>query len=161
MHSFDNANPKFTISTMFARTRFLRVRALGEELAFDAASVCNVIDLADVHIPVRFGHGLAMFYEGRIIPLVDYRAPSCRGTAMTGVPLVVANVQRSLFALAVDCIREQVSVEYAEICQPERVLVDRCPYLAGSIRRGASEVYLVDLERLLGPAIRTHLSGQE
>ena len=145
---------------MLTPIRFLRVQALGAELAFDAASLCDVLDLADTHAPVRFGKGLVMFYEGRIIPLVDYRSPSSRGTVLTGVQLVIANVQHCRFALAVDCIKEHVSVDYAEICMPEGALADRCPsYLAGCIRRDGGEVYLVDLERLLGPAIRTYLNG--
>lgn len=162
MRSFDNANPKPMYSEMFAPIRFLRVQALGAELAFDAAGLCDVLELADNHAPVRFGRGLVMFYEGRIIPLVDYRSPSIRGTALTGAQLVIANVQRCRFALAVDCIKEQVSVDYAEIDIPEGALADRCPpYLAGCIWRDGGKVYLVDLERFLGPAIRTYLDGCE
>ncbi|KFI09092.1 hypothetical protein JN27_00130 [Massilia sp. BSC265] len=159
MRSFDNADPNLTYSAMFAPMRFLRVQALGAELAFDAASLCDLLDLADTHAPVRFGRGLVMFYESRIIPLVDYRSPPSRGTALTGAQLVIAQVQRRRFALVVDCIKEQVSVDYAEICVPERALADWCPaYLVGCIWREGSEVYLIDLERLLGPAIRTYLN---
>ena len=162
MRSSDNSNPKLMYSEMSAPIRFLRVQALGAELAFDAASLCNVLELAYSHAPVRFGRGLVMFYEGRIIPLVDYRSPSSRGTALTRAQLVIAHVQRCRFALAVDCVKEHVSVDYAEICIPEGALADRCPpYLAGCILRDGGEVYLVDLERLLGPAIRTYLDGYE
>lgn len=162
MRSSDSINPSLGFSKMFTPIRFLRVQALGAELAFDAASLCDVLDLADTHAPVRFGRGLVMFHEGWIIPLVDYRSPSSRGTALTGARLVIANVQRCRFALAVDRIKEHVSVDYAEICMPEDALADRCPpYLAGCIWREGGEVYLVDLERLLGPAIRTYLDRCE
>lgn len=162
MRSFDNANPSLTSSEMFGPTRFLRVQALGTELAFDAASLCDVLDLADTHAPVRFGRGLVMFYEGRIILLVDYRSPSGRVTALTGAQLVIAHVQRCRFALVVDCIKEQVSVDYAEISIPDGALADLCPpYLAGCIWRDGGKVYLVDLECLLGPAIRTYVNGCE
>lgn len=154
-----HADPKFPLHTLSMPMRFLRVRALGAELAFDAASLCDVLELADAQAPLRFGHGLVMSYEGRIIPLVDYRSPSSRGTALRGATLVIAHVQHARFALAVDCIREELSVDYAEIRLPEHGLADRCPYLAGRILRGEGEVYLVDLERLLGPAIRTHLKA--
>lgn len=159
MRSFDKAGPHFTLSRTFAPVRLLRVRALGAELAFDAASVHAVLAVAESHAPVRFGAGLVMAYEGRIVPLVDYRASGSRGTTLAGAALVVAHVHRCRIALAVDSVGERVSVAYAAIRMPGAALAESCPYLAGRIRHEGSDICLVDLERLLGPAIRTHLSA--
>lgn len=159
MRSLHDAKLKLTFSRMFAPIRLLRVQALGTELAFDAASLCDVLALAPGHAPVRFGRGLAMSYEGRIVPLVDFRSPAGKEGAMMGSCVVVANVQHSRFAMLVDCMGEYVHVDYAAIRPPEPALAERCPYLEGCISCAGTEVYLVDLERLLGPAIRTHLHG--
>jgi len=161
MHSFDDTDPYMRFSDMFAQIRLQRVEALGTELAFDAVSLCELLDLAPIHAPVRLGKGLVMSYEGQIIPLVDFRSSSGKEKPMMGSRLVVANVQHCRFALLVDRIREPVNVDYAAIRIPDQALVERCPYLVGSVGCDGDEVHLIDLERLLGPAIRTHLHGED
>ncbi|MGI4846448.1 MAG: chemotaxis protein CheW [Janthinobacterium lividum] len=161
MHSFDDTDPYMRFSDMFAQTRLLRVEALGTELAFDAASLCALLDLAPIHAPVRLGKGLVMSYEGQVIPLVDFRSSSGKEKAMTGSRLVVANVQHCRFALLVDRVRAPVNIDYAAIRIPVQALAERCPYLVGSVWCEGGEVHLIDLERLLGPAIRTHLHSED
>ena len=145
---------------MFAPIRFLRVSALGAELAFEAVALYAVLDLTEEHAPVRYGPGLVMCHEGLIIPLVDYRSPASKGSNMVGAQMVVAIVQQCRFALLIDSVKEQVNVDYAEIRMPDQALTESFPYLAGCIWRDEGEIYLIDLERLLGPAIRGHLSGR-
>lgn len=161
MSAANNSDSYHTAATTFSPVRVLRVDALGAELAFDAAALYDVLDLAEAHAPVRYGRGLVMCHEGGIIPLVDYRALANRGRSLVGAKAVVAKVQCRRFALLVDRVKEQVKVDYAELRVPDRALSKHAPYLSGCIWRDEREVYLIDLERLLGPAIRTYLGACE
>lgn len=160
MHTFDDAGRCRTPGGSLVPIRLLQVHALDAQLAFETAPIRGMFTMTAAHAAVRHRAGLVMVHEAQIIPLVDYRSAVARGGGMAGAQVVVAAVQHRSFALMVDRVEGPLRVDHAEIRIPDTALTGRCPYLAGCLWRDGGEVYLVDLERLLGPAIRTYLHGR-
>jgi chemotaxis signal transduction protein len=142
---------------ILAPITLLQVRALGAWLAFERTTVAGVFEMTEGHAAFRHGAGLVMLYGDEVLPLADYRSHGRKGSALVGADVVIALVRQRKFALLVDRLAGRLKVDYAEIRIPDRALVDRCPYLTGKVSRAEGDIYLIDLERLLGPAIRTHL----
>lgn len=136
---------------------FLRFSALGADLAVEAAKVCAVLELGAAHAPTRHGAGLVMRHADGIIPLVDFRSGAEKGKRLPGAPLLVALVCGRRFGIAVDGIHGRIGIAYAEIRMPRDGLARQAPYLTGSVWRDGRELFLIDVDRLLGPAVRTHL----
>ncbi len=157
MKSTETRSGTAAVPGAWAPVLFLRVAALGAELAVQLAQVQSLVQLAVPHAVLRHASGLAMVHEGDVIPLVDYRCPESNGGPWTGEPALLATVLGRRFAIAVDRVGGSFTVESDEICAPDPALVAQCPYLTGCVLRGGREIYLIDIEVLLGPAVRGHL----
>ena len=144
-------------SRVYTPVRCLRFAALGADLAAETVHISGVIGISAMHAVTRHEPGYVMLHEGSLIPLADYRRPESRQCPMAGAPALVAMVYRRKFALVVDRIEGGLDVECAEIAPPSDALACRFPYLTGRISRAGADIYLVDVERLLGPAIEKHL----
>ncbi|MBQ5948502.1 chemotaxis protein CheW [Massilia sp. ST3] len=144
-------------SRVYAPVRCLRFAALGADLAAESVHIGGVIRISAMHAVTRHEPGHVMLHEGNLIPLADYRGPESRQCPMAGAPALIATVYRRKFALVVDRIEGRLDVECAEIAPPADALACRFPYLTGRISRGQADIYLIDVERLLGPTIEKHL----
>lgn len=142
---------------MKAEIVFLRFCALGAQLAVEAVKVCAVLELGTAHAPARYGAGLVMVHEGEVIPLVDFRSGSGHGGQLAGAPLLVVLVHGRRFGIAVDRVLGRIGIVFAEIRPPGDGAAGCAPYLTGSVWREGCELFLIDSDRLLGPAVRTHL----
>jgi len=140
-----------------APVRCLRLAALGAELAVETAHIADMVRISAIHAVTRHEAGYVMMHEGDLVPLADFRGAGAKGRAMAGAPALVARVYRRKFAIVVDRIDGPLDVACAEIAPPPEALACRFPCLTGRIARGEADVYLIDVERLLGPAIEKHL----
>lgn len=151
------AEPAPSRTSAEAPIAFLCFSALGAQLALEAATVRTVLELRETHAPARFGDGLVMVHEGHVMPMVDFRRECGKDAPLLGGPLLVSLVYGRKFGIAVDRLHGRINVAYGEIRIPDDGLARQTPYLAGSVWREGIEVFLIDSDRLLGPAVRTHL----
>ena len=136
---------------------FVRFSALDARLAVEAAKVAALLVLSAAHAPARYGAGLVMEHEGRVIPLVDLRSAARKSEPLPGAPLLVVLVHGHAFGIAVDSVQGRTSVALGEIRAPDEALGRDAPYLLGQVWREGHELYLIDSDGLLGPAVRTYL----
>jgi chemotaxis signal transduction protein len=98
-----------------------------------------------------------MVHEGEVIPLVDFRSAGAKTGQMLGAPLLIVLVHGRAFGIAVDRVQGRTDIALSEIRAPGEELARRAPCLAGLVWREGRELFLIDSDRLLGPAVRTHL----
>lgn len=130
-------------------TRLVRVRLFGQQYCVEPSKI--VAKIRGVH---KYTKG-TMLYGRHVIPLVDSRTASeCQAATYMAATLVFT-VQSRPVALVVDAFPTEVQVRFSDITLATEDSIQLHPYLEGEIQIGESLLRLINMEKLLAPALKS------
>lgn len=133
---------------------FLKFSMLGHLLCVDLSDVSDLVEWNRSQRMCKLGRN-TMLYEGRVIPLVDYRNNEGQTVSSLCTPrTIVFQVAGRSVGVLVDAVIGVIEVERTELIPPPSLLLNDFDFLTGTVRDKGDELRVIHMERLLGPALQ-------
>lgn len=154
MQSSENTGQRrqYSLATLLP---FLKVQGLDQNLAFEKRKVREVLSIDDMHGAIDHGRGITMLYNSRPIPVVDCRKES-RRKGLLNATAIIAEVVTCNVAIIVDNVNGTVEIPLATLSIDKWDDTHNCG-LSGVVFNELENLFLIDLDLMLGSAVKTFL----